>query len=132
MNTEKINQLTGRELDAIIFEKVYGARWYRSSATGRRALFTEPPIWFRELAKGDEELATDWDVATPRYSTDIRIAEKLWERIGRPTIENGRDGVIWVSIKRDYMGALEVAEGSTLSEAIARAAVMMAKGGKSQ
>ncbi len=54
--------LSAREKDAVVAEKVMGALWWRSSSTGRRALFMEkPPEWFTERADGTEDRVGDWN-----------------------------------------------------------------------
>jgi hypothetical protein len=61
----------------MVAEKVMGALWWRSSATGRRALFLEmPPEWFKERADGTEPLVGDFATygGFPNYSTDIASA----------------------------------------------------------
>lgn len=67
----------GRELDAVVAERRMGAAWWRSSATGNRALFLEkPPEWFTERADGTERRVGDWMTygGFPAYSTDIAAA----------------------------------------------------------
>ncbi len=82
----------GRDLDALVAEKVMGWRWYRARYNPVRALFSA------ELAErygaiipkpiegdvSDIEIAADWDRELPKYSTDIAAAllviEKLAER----------------------------------------------------
>lgn len=66
----------GRDLDAIVAERVMGFRWYVSSSSGNRGIF-EPdrrPSWFTKPANGDEPLATDHDWQVPKYSTDVAAA----------------------------------------------------------
>lgn len=75
----------GPEMDALVAEKVMGWRWRKSSATGRRCLFspTRWPEWFTALADGTEGIVGDWDRPThiPRYSTDIAAAWEVVEKM---------------------------------------------------
>jgi hypothetical protein len=79
----------GRELDALVAEKVMGWTWWRSSATGRRGIFAPGVIprgayeWFKELADGTEELCRDWGAYLPAYSTDIAMAWRVVEKMNR-------------------------------------------------
>lgn len=119
----------GRELDALIAEKVFGWRWLVSEGSGKRGIFSEQnnPGWFSREASGHERLAYEWDCKLPYYSFDIASAWKLVERMQaeghclevRPYVKvsSGYRVSIWEG------GELDYATGETAPLAICRAAL---------
>jgi hypothetical protein len=79
---------SGRELDALVAEKVMGWQWFVSAQTGRRALFHPRglPDWFSKPATGTEDIARNWD-PFPEYSSDIAAAWKVIGQIMGPFID---------------------------------------------
>ena len=87
MTNEEIDRMeAGRELDALVAERVMDWRWLVSQVSGRRALFPpdHAPEWFGRVADGSEPLTDQWDTRLPHYSTDIaaawQVVEKMRER----------------------------------------------------
>ncbi len=71
--------LAGRDLDAIVAEKLFGYEWRRSRTTGRRCIYPpgKAPDHMQQRADGTEALVSDWMNSrdwTPRYSTDLAAA----------------------------------------------------------
>lgn len=72
-----------RELDAQVAEHVMGWVWWVSGDTGQRAIFADDyrPFWFTQRASGDEPLCRDHDASVPHYSTDIKEAWAVVEKM---------------------------------------------------
>lgn len=71
----------GREMDAYIAEAM-GALWWKSTNTGRRALYPgAPPDWFHEEADMSEGLCYKWDCQVRHWSTDMAVAWELLETL---------------------------------------------------
>jgi hypothetical protein len=83
MTPEEIERMpAGRELDALIAEKVMGFKWRTSKHSGYRYLF--PPGHRSNLftdSIGNEPLYGDWDDCVPAYSTDIAAAWQVVEKL---------------------------------------------------
>lgn len=86
MLTETSEMQAGREMDAVIAERLFGYVWRRSSATGARCIYpaTRWPEWMTEPADGTERLVGDWTMGrfTPTYSTDVADAWRVVEHFG--------------------------------------------------
>lgn len=97
----------GRELDSLVAEKVMGFRWWRSSQTGRRAIFPDDKVqpWFKEVASGDESFCSDHDWAVPHYSTDIAAAWTVVKKLGD---DGWSMNLEWKGSDRSYANTAEV------------------------
>lgn len=140
----KWNEMSPRRRDALVAEYIMGAMWWRSSTTGRRALFIEqPPEWFTEKADGTEPLVGDWNTygGFPAYTTDIAAAwevvekvhdDEFWLKLTHRThyYETGEDAPMWDAWFRCVRAGIRgdhVAKRATAPEAICLAA-LRAKG----
>ena len=79
MKTMSDKELSGRELDIAVAERVMEFDWWRSSVSGKRCLFPEGKQykWFTYRATGDELLTTDYDHQVPRYSSSAEAAKQV-------------------------------------------------------
>ena len=124
MSTDYRALPAGRELDALVAERVMGFRWYVSSSSGCRGIFRpdDRPSWFTTLA-------TDHDWQVPHYSTDIAAAwgvvDAIVSRGMRWGFSGPRDNGCWIAAIRVHAETDTVAsaEGDTLALAIVRAAL---------
>lgn len=84
----------GRELDALIAEKVMGGRWDRGALYSH--VYVEPTGWLlaqRDRERfGDDELHV-YEGALPYYSTEIAAAWRIVEEISG--FDTGRDKPWW-------------------------------------
>jgi hypothetical protein len=100
MTRKEWDALGARGKDAVVADRVMGALWWRSSSTGRRALFMEhPPEWFKVQADGTEALVggfatyggfrsytTSWDAM--REVVEKMEALKFWASMVYKTDRN--------------------------------------------
>lgn len=93
----------GRELDALVAEKMMGYVWRKSNRSGKRCICRPDrcPDWFDSPADGTEPLVSDWDSYpfTPAYSTDIaaawEVVERLLVRRMYPDLVSSNYPVVW-------------------------------------
>ena len=84
---EILNMPAGREMDALIAEKVMGWTWRAfqpAHVPGELVRRPYPGNWSalpRRIADGTERLAGGWDSDLPHYSTDISAAWEVTEKI---------------------------------------------------
>jgi hypothetical protein len=84
MTEQEITQVPiGAPLNAAVAEHVMGFQWWRSSETGKRALFHphRKPEWFDVRATATENLATQWDCRILSYSIDPAAAWRVLEKM---------------------------------------------------
>ena len=122
----------GRELDALVAERLFNARWWKSNATGKRALFMpdrKHGDWFTSFAAGTESLCRDWEYPVPPCSTDIAAAWQVVEGL-RPEYGfwiDGDDGYV-VEFQHGMPAMADYRHGRasalTAPEAICKAALL--------
>lgn len=100
--TEKLRQMTARELDVEVAEKVMGWKWvafhpaHVTDELVRRPYSPTAPEydWQYSPCEMSIPLAQGWDWDMPRYSEDIGAAWEVFVRFAYPSI--WRDGEYWV------------------------------------
>ena len=145
----------GRELDALIAEKVEEFVWRRASsgckvlvpATGPDADWAK--LWTEEL-RGDEQVCRDGLRFVPPYSTDIAVAWQVLKQIGElagPNVMRKYQVHGWLKASPEARTFIAItdfdfnqhgiatnewsAHGNTLEEAICLAALKAMEGGRS-
>lgn len=124
MNTDEINELeAGRELDALIAEKIFNRCVHVLTATPEPGIFK-----CRKCDAGGFYFVTDYEgrvVGVPRYSEDIRAALEIAEKLKAFSLSRHSDGSwhCW-HWNKTHIGA--VAETAPL--AICRAALAHSEG----
>ena len=126
-----MNYTAGRELDALVAEKVMGWTAWRSKhgyfniTDGDGNSHTCDPATSKYDPETGERLPEPkwWDYSTelPDYSTDIAAAWPLVERFGITVYAPTRERHDWVAAIK--IGACEVAHGETAPLAICLAAL---------
>ena len=69
--------MTDEEKNALIAEKLFDFKWWRSSSSGNRGLFApdKMPEWFKERADMTEELCHQWNWQVPKFCTNYQAIE---------------------------------------------------------
>ena len=78
----------GRELDALVAEKIFDKQFYRAPMTEWRGRYVYKEFWddpnsyYNEWHRSQE--IGEWEYCGPNYSTDISAAWKVVEKMGIP------------------------------------------------
>ena len=90
----------GRELDALVAEKIFDKQFYRAPMTEWRGRYVYKEFWddsnsyYNEWHRSQE--IGEWEYCGPNYSTDISAAWKVVEKIKRKEIRGWGDiRLIW-------------------------------------
>lgn len=122
---EILNLKPGRELDAIVVEKVMGLGKINPHQVFHIGgqVFIYPAKWVEDIMLDDGKEYDGWEEFDLKpYSTDISAAWEVIEKFPRFEIEKNEEG-IWCALM-DEKWKRFVGYGDTVPEAIAKAALL--------
>lgn len=123
MAYDDVMRLSGRELDAVVVEHVFGMKRLEGASIPFEHLHKSEPVSEQVVWLGDGERYCKFCGDLPLCSSDIAAAWKIVEYLATP------DEVVMITFAKDEwivtIGSAEVsAIGKTAAEAICRAALL--------